>query len=122
MKDLTKGYPAKVIMMFAIPLMFGYIFQQFYNMADSKIVSTYVGTDALAAVGATAVVFNTMIFFVNGLTQGFSILIANSFGAKDMVQVSNASGGKVSVEDLSIERRVTGWYINSENIVGLPSV
>lgn len=84
MKDLTKGYPAKVIMMFAIPLMFGYIFQQFYNMADSKIVSTYVGTDALAAVGATAVVFNTMIFFVNGLTQGFSILIANSFGAKDM--------------------------------------
>ena len=84
MKDLTKGYPAKVIMMFAIPLMFGYIFQQFYNMADSKIVSTYVGTDALAAVGATAVVFNTMILFVNGLTQGFSILIANSFGAKDM--------------------------------------
>lgn len=84
MKDLTKGYPAKVIMMFAIPLMFGYIFQQFYNMADSKIVSTYVGTDALAAVGATTVVFNTMIFFVNGLTQGFSILIANSFGAKDM--------------------------------------
>lgn len=84
MKDLTKGYPAKVIMMFAIPLMFGYIFQQFYNMADSKIVSTYVGTDALAAVGATAVVFNTMIFFINGLTQGFSILIANSFGAKDM--------------------------------------
>ena len=36
--------------------------------------------------------------------------------------LSNASGGKVSVEDLSIERRVTGWYINSENIVGLPSV
>ncbi len=84
MKDLTKGYPAKVIMMFTIPLMFGYIFQQFYNMADSKIVSTYVGTGALAAVGATAVVFNTMIFFINGLTQGFSILIANSFGAKDM--------------------------------------
>ena len=84
MKDLTKGYPAKVILMFAIPLMFGYIFQQFYNMADSKIVSTYVGTDALAAVGATAVIFNTMIFFINGLTQGFSILIANSFGAKDM--------------------------------------
>ena len=36
--------------------------------------------------------------------------------------LSNASGGKVSVEDLSMERKVTGWYINSENIVGLPSV
>ena len=84
MKDLTKGYPAKIIMMFAIPLMFGYIFQQFYNVADSKIVSTYVSTDALAAVGTTAVVFNTIIGFVNGLTQGFTILVANSFGAKDM--------------------------------------
>lgn len=95
MKDLTKGYPAKVIMMFAIPLMFGYIFQQFYNMADSKIVSTYVGTDALAAVGATAVVFNTMIFFVNGLTQGFSILIANSFGAKDIQGLRRYVAGSI---------------------------
>ena len=95
MKDLTKGYPAKVILMFAIPLMFGYIFQQFYNMTDSKIVSTYVGTDALAAVGATAVIFNTMIFFVNGLTQGFSILIANSFGAKDMQGLRRYVAGTV---------------------------
>jgi len=83
MKDLTKGYSAKVIMMFAIPLIFGQIMQQFYNMADSKIVSTYVGTGALAAVGATAVVSNTLIGFMNGLTQGLSILVAHSFGAKD---------------------------------------
>ena len=83
MKDLTKGYPAKVILMFAIPLMLGNIFQQLYNMADSKIVSTFVGTGALAAVGATSVVSNTVIGFINGLTQGFAILIANSFGAKD---------------------------------------
>lgn len=83
MKDLTKGYPAKVILMFAIPLMLGNIFQQLYNMADSKIVSTFVGTNALAAVGATSVVSNTLIGFINGLTQGFAILIANSFGARD---------------------------------------
>lgn len=83
MKDLTKGYPAKVIMLFAIPLMFGNIFQQLYNMADSMIVSTYVGTGALAAVGATGVVSNMLIGFINGLTQGFTILVANSFGAKD---------------------------------------
>lgn len=83
MKDLTRGYPAKVILMFAIPLMLGNIFQQLYNMADSKIVSTFVGTGALAAVGATSVVSNTLIGFINGLTQGFAILIANSFGAKD---------------------------------------
>jgi putative MATE family efflux protein len=83
MKDLTKGYPAKVILMFALPLMVGNILQQLYNMADSKIVSQFVGTSALAAVGATSVVSNTLIGFINGLTQGFAILIANSFGAKD---------------------------------------
>lgn len=95
MKDLTKGYPAKVIMMFAIPLMFGNIFQQLYNMADSMIVSTYVGTGALAAVGATSVVSNTLIGFINGLTQGFSILIANSFGAKDMKRMRRFIAGTI---------------------------
>lgn len=83
MKDLTKGYPAKVVLMFALPLMMGNIFQQLYNMADSKIVSFYVGETALAAVGATGVVSNTLIGLINGLTQGFSILIAKSYGAKD---------------------------------------
>ena len=83
MKDLTKGYPAKVIFMFALPLIFGNVFQQFYNMADSKIVSMFVGTSALAAIGSTSVISNTLIGFVSGLTQGFSILIANSFGAKE---------------------------------------
>ncbi len=95
MKDLTKGYPAKVIMLFAIPLMFGNIFQQLYNIADSMIVSTYVGTGALAAVGATAVVSNTLIGFINGLTQGFSILIANSFGAKDMKRMRRYIAGTI---------------------------
>ena len=61
MKDLTKGYPAKVIILFAIPMIFGSIFQQLYNIADSKIVSTFVGTEAFAAVGATSVVSNTLI-------------------------------------------------------------
>ena len=83
MKDLTKGYPAKVIILFAIPMIFGSIFQQLYNIADSKIVSTFVGTEAFAAVGATSVVSNTLIGFLNSLTLGFAIPIANSFGGKD---------------------------------------
>lgn len=83
MKDLTTGYPAKVIIKFTIPIMLGYIFQQLYNMADGKIVSAFVNTNAFAAVGATAVVSNTIIGFINGLTQGFAIPVANSFGAKD---------------------------------------
>ena len=72
MKDLTKDYPAKVIILFAIPLMIGNIAQHIYNITDSKIVSLYVGPNALAAVGATAVISNLLIGFMNGLTQGFA--------------------------------------------------
>ena len=61
MKDLTRGYPAKVIIMFTIPMMLGYILQQLYSLVDSKIVSEYVGPDALAAIGATVVVSNLII-------------------------------------------------------------
>lgn len=93
MKDLTKGYPAKVILMFAIPLMCSSILQQLYNMVDSKIVSAYVGTTAFAAVGATSVVSNTLIGFINGLTQGFAILVANSFGAKDEKRMRQSVAG-----------------------------
>lgn len=101
MKDLTKGFPAKIIIMFAIPFMFGNILQQLYNMADSKIVSTYVGTTAFAAVGATTVVSNTIIGFLNGLTQGFTILVATSFGAKDMKRLRRFVAGTMKLTLIS---------------------
>lgn len=81
--------------MFALPLIMGNVFQQLYNMADSKIVSLYVGATALGAVGATSVVSNTLIGLINGLTQGFSILIAKSFGAKDENQMRRYVAGTV---------------------------
>ena len=67
MRELTKGSPAKVIMTFALPIIFGNLLQQLYNLADGKIVSTYVGTQAFAAVGATAVIANLIIGFVRDL-------------------------------------------------------
>ena len=95
MKELTKGYPAKVILLFAFPLMASCIFQQLYNMIDAKIVSAYVGTNAFAAIGATAVVSNMIIGFINGLTQGFAIPIANSFGAKNFEQIRRFIAGAI---------------------------
>ncbi|MGN0437187.1 MAG: MATE family efflux transporter [Lachnospiraceae bacterium] len=100
MKDLTKGYPAKIIFMFALPLILGNVFQQFYNMADSKIVSMFVGTSALAAVGSTSIISNTLIGFVNGLTQGFAILIANSFGARDEKRMRKYVAGTIILTTL----------------------
>lgn len=95
MKDLTHGYPAKVIIIFTIPIMLSYILQQLYSLVDSKIVSEYVGPEALAAIGATVVVSNLIIGFVNGLTQGFAIPIANSFGAKDMERLRKNVAGTI---------------------------
>lgn len=95
MKDLTVGKPAGVIIRFAIPIMCGFIFQQLYNIADSKIVSKFVGTGAFAAVGATAVVSNTIIGFINGMTQGFAIPVANSFGASDQSKMRKYVAGTI---------------------------
>ena len=97
MKDLTKGYPAKVIALFALPLIFGNIMQQLYNITDSKIVSEYINSQALAAVGSTAIISNTLIGFINGLTQGFGILVARSFGQKEFGLLRRYIAGTVKL-------------------------
>lgn len=93
MKELTKGFPAKVILMFAIPLIIGNIAQQMYNITDSKIVSMYVGEDALAAVGATLAISNIIVGFMNGLTQGFAIVTARHFGSKNEAELRRSVAG-----------------------------
>ena len=54
MKELTRGNPAKLIILFALPLFIGNVFQQFYSMVDMIVVGQTLGKDALAAVGATS--------------------------------------------------------------------
>lgn len=95
MKELTKGSPWKVILQFAIPLMIGYVCQNFYNLADSKIVSAYVSTKALGAVGATNDIFTSIIAFLIGMTQGFAIPIAASFGAQNYEKLKKNVAGTI---------------------------
>ena len=59
-KDMTQGSPLKLILAFAVPLMLGSLFQQFYNLADTIIVGRFVGVEALAAVGSGHSVRKTM--------------------------------------------------------------
>ena len=82
-KEMTSGSPAKLITMFSIPLLLGNLFQQFYSMVDTAIVGRYVGVKALAAVGATTSLSFLIIDFVLGLTAGFAVPIAQTFGAGD---------------------------------------
>ncbi len=90
MKDLTKGKPIKLVLQFAIPVMLGNIFQLFYSLADTRIVGMYLGEEALAAVGATSSLNSMIIGFLMGLTNGFAIISARSFGAKDEKHLKKA--------------------------------
>ncbi|MBO5281676.1 MAG: MATE family efflux transporter [Lachnospiraceae bacterium] len=82
-KDMTKGSPMKLILGFSIPLLFGFLFQQFYNLVDTIIVGRFLGTDNLAAVGATGSVNFLIIGFCMGICSGFSIPVSHKFGAGD---------------------------------------
>ena len=79
--DLTRGPVLSLMFRFCLPILLGNLMQQFYNMADAAVVGKVVGTDALAAVGATGSVIFLVIGFVDGICAGFCIPAAQSFGA-----------------------------------------
>ena len=89
-KDLTKGQPLKLILLFSIPLLIGNIFQQLYNIADLVIVGRLLGVEAFASVGAVAPLFFLIMFIIVGLTSGFSVITGQRFGAKDFDGVKNS--------------------------------
>lgn len=82
-KDMTNGSPMKLILGFSVPLLFGYLFQQFYNLVDTLIVGRFLGVDALAAVGSTGSLNFLIIGFCMGVCNGFAIPLAQRFGAGD---------------------------------------
>lgn len=82
-KDLTTGSPFRLILGFAVPLLFGMLFQQFYSMVDTIIVGRALGSGALAAVGSTGSVNFMIIGFCMGVCNGFAIPVAQMFGARD---------------------------------------
>ena len=92
MKDLTQGSEVKLIFKFAVPLIIGNLLQQFYNIIDSIIVGKYIGTEALAAVGASFPIFYTLIAFIIGIGSGATIVISQYFGARDTEKVKQAIG------------------------------
>lgn len=82
-KNLTVGSPAKVIFLFALPLLVGNIFQQFYQLADTLIVGRMISVEALAGVGATTAVAFLVLGFSWGATTGLAIPVSQYFGAGD---------------------------------------
>ncbi|MEG0687628.1 MAG: MATE family efflux transporter [Hungatella sp.] len=87
---LTEGPVTWGILSFTGPLLLGNFFQQLYNTTDSFIVGNFVGTNALAAIGASTQVINLFIGFIIGLTMGAGIIIAQYYGASDECRLSLA--------------------------------
>lgn len=83
MQDMTSGNPSTHILKFFFPLLFGMLFQQFYNLVDTAIVGKFLGPQALAAVGSTGSVNFLVLGFCMGVCNGFAIPVAQKFGAKD---------------------------------------
>lgn len=88
--NMTVGNPLKTILLFSIPILIGSLFQQLYNVVDTAVIGHILGDGALAAVGATTSVYLLVIDFCCGMTNGFSVVIAQLFGAGDEKRLRRA--------------------------------
>ena len=85
---ITEGSIWKPLLGFFFPIWMGTFFQQFYNTADAMIVGRFLGTSALAAVGATSSIVSLLVGFFVGLASGASVVIAQYYGARDRERLS----------------------------------
>lgn len=95
--DMTKGRELPLLLKFSIPMLFGNIFQQLYNLVDSIIVGQFVGANALGAVGATGSSTFLLFSLCNGLSIGIGILIAQYFGANNTENVKKSIANAIYV-------------------------
>ena len=88
--DMTQGSAARLLILFAIPMWIGGIFQLMYNLVDTIVVGRFVSIDALAAIGAAASTSMFIMFMGNGLTNGLSIIVSQAEGAKQEERLKKA--------------------------------
>ena len=87
MNDMTTGSPVRIIIKFTIPILLGNLLQLAYSVIDMRLVGTFLGDHALAAVGATSVMYTLFIGFFMGIANGFAVMTARHFGGKNMEKV-----------------------------------
>lgn len=120
-RDMTQGNITKHMLHYAVPLVFGNLFQQLYQTVDSIIVGKVNGKEALAAIGSAGPIMNILIFLIVGLSMGASILMAEYFGAKDFkslkeeMATSIVSGVLLTVVLSVLAYMSSGWFIRLTN-------
>ena len=80
--DMTQGSVFRHLLLFALPLLAGNLFQQFYNTVDAWVVGNFVSNEAFSAVGTVTSIINTLIGFFGGLASGAGVVISQYYGAR----------------------------------------
>ena len=111
-KNMTEGKPLPLIVSFALPLMMGNVFQQLYTVVDTMVVGKALGVSALAALGAADWLNWLMLGIIQGLTQGFAILMAKEFGARQYGSLRQVVGNSTVLAAISsvVFLAVGMWY------------
>lgn len=93
--DLIHTSPPKAILLFALPIYLGQLFSQAYGLCDTLIIGHILGSDSLAAVGATTALSDLLLEFLGGIIAGFGIIVARHFGASNKAKMAGAIGNAV---------------------------
>ena len=94
---LTEGNPVKLIVLFAIPIFLGNLFQILYSLIDTKIVGSTLGETALASEGSVSTLYNLLTGFFNGLTLGFSVVTARFYGSGEEKALKKNIAGAITL-------------------------
>ena len=125
--SLTEGSIWKGMLLFALPIFLGNVFQQFYNAIDSWVVGRFLGDTALAAVSSSGSLIFMMIGFFNGVAMGAGVVIARCYGARDYTSMSRAihtdiamglaAGALLTVLGVSFTPTILRWMGTPENVL-----
>lgn len=118
-KNMTEGNPLSLIFTFALPLMIGNVFQQLYTVIDTMVVGKALGVSALAALGAADWMNWMMLGIVQGLTQGFGILMAQKFGAGMQEDLRKVIGNSVVLSLISSLILLLSGQLLARPVLGL---
>ena len=95
--DLIGGPIMKNLLIFMLPILISYVFQQLYNAVDTAIVGHYLGEQSLAAVGANVAIFDLMVMFAQSLGNGLCIVVSRAYGAGDDSKLRKSVAGSLVI-------------------------
>ena len=124
---LTEGSVWKKMLLFALPILWGNVFQQFYNAFDSWVVGKFIGDTALAAVSSSGSLIFMFVGFFNGVAMGAGVIIARFYGAQDHKNMSTAihtdvafglvAGSILTVLGVVFSPTILRWMNTPENVL-----